>query len=216
MPLVSLCRQWLPLLLFLVSKFANADPVLNEDYIQIDSRITPSGERIELIEFFSYSCLGCYQLGPDLDQWYLGNLKLVNLTLVPIVKNKQSESLARLYYALLALDKLLAVHYDVFGAIHDDRRRLWEVDAQIKWANEYDIRSEEFQRILDSEWVSERVDEARELAKRYPISVTPTLIVDGVYWTTASMVQSRSRLGSILDFLIQKAILRRETLMETR
>ena len=213
---MSLFRQWLPLLLLLVSKFSSADPILNEDYIQIDSRITPSGERIGLIEFFSYSCLGCYQLGPDLDQWYLGNLELVNLTLVPIVKNKQSESLARLYYALLALDKLVAVHYDVFGAIHDDRQRLWEVDVQIKWANEYDIRSEEFQRILYSEWVSERVDEARELAKRYPISVTPALVVDGVYWTTASMVRSRSRLGPILDFLIEKAILRREVLMEIR
>ena len=213
---MSLLRQWLPLLLLLVSKFSSADPILNEDYIQIDSRITPSGERIGLIEFFSYSCLGCYQLGPDLDQWYLGNLELVNLTLVPIVKNKQSESLARLYYALLALDKLVAVHYDVFGAIHDDRQRLWEVDVQIKWANEYDIRSEEFQRILYSEWVSERVDEARELAKRYPISVTPALVVDGVYWTTASMVRSRSRLGPILDFLIEKAILRREVLMEIR
>ena len=79
-----------------------------------------------------------------------------------------------------------------------------------------DIQLEELQRALDSEWVSERVDEARELAKRYPISVTPTLIVDGVYWTTATMVQSRSRLGSILDFLVEKAIMRRETLKGTR
>jgi thiol:disulfide interchange protein DsbA len=200
----------------LFSAFASANPVLNEDYTKYDSRITPSGQRIELIEFFSYSCLGCFQLGPDLDQWYLRNLEAVDLVLVPIVKNRHSESLARLYYALLALDKLALVHYDVFGAIHDDGQRLWEFDALIKWANQYDIQPEELQRALDSEWVSERVDEARELAKRYPISVTPTLIVDGVYWTTATMVQSRSRLGSILDFLIEKAIMRRETLTGTR
>jgi hypothetical protein len=30
------------------------------------------------------------------------------------------------------------------------------------------------------------------------------------------MVQSRSRLGSILDFLVEKAIMRRETLKGTR
>ena len=213
---MSFNRHWVPLILLLFSAFASANPVLNENYIKYDSRITPSGERIELIEFFSYSCLGCFQLGPDLDQWYLRNLELVDLVLVPIVKNRHSESLARLYYALLALDKVAAVHYDVFGAIHDDGQSLWEFDAQIKWANQYDIQSEELQRALDSEWVSERVDEARELAKRYPISVTPTLIVDGVYWTTATMVQSRSRLGLILDFLIEKAIMRRETLTGTR
>ena len=213
---MSFNRHWVPLILLLFSALASANPVLNEDYTKYDSRITPSGERIELIEFFSYSCLGCFQLGPDLDQWYLRNLELVDLVLVPIVKNRHSESLARLYYALLALDKLALVHYDVFGAIHDDGQRLWEFDALIKWANQYDIQPEELQRALDSEWVSERVDEARELAKRYPISVTPTLIVDGVYWTTATMVQSRSRLGSILDFLIEKAIMRRETLTGTR
>jgi thiol:disulfide interchange protein DsbA len=216
MTLVSFYRHWVPLILLLFSAFASANPVLNEDYTKYDSRITPSGERIELIEFFSYSCLGCFQLGPDLDQWYLRNLESVDLVLVPIVKNRHSESLARLYYALLALDKLAAVHYDVFGAIHDDGQRLWEFDAQIKWANQYDIQPKELKRALDSEWVSERVDEARELAKRYPISVTPTLIVDDVYWTTATMVQSRSRLGSILDFLIEKAIMRRETLTGTR
>lgn len=213
---MSFYRHWVPLILLLFSAFASANPVLNEDYTKYDSRITPSGERIELIEFFSYSCLGCFQLGPDLDQWYLRNLESVDLVLVPIVKNRHSESLARLYYALLALDKLAAVHYDVFGAIHDDGQRLWEFDAQIKWANQYDIQPKELKRALDSEWVSERVDEARELAKRYPISVTPTLIVDDVYWTTATMVQSRSRLGSILDFLIEKAIMRRETLTGTR
>jgi thiol:disulfide interchange protein DsbA len=216
MTLVSFYRHWVPLILLLFSAFASANPVLNEDYIKYDSRITPSGERIELIEFFSYSCLGCFQLGPDLDQWHLRNLESVDLVLVPIVKKRHSESLARLYYALLALDKLTAVHYDVFGAIHDDGQRLWDFNAQIKWANQYDIQPEALQRALDSEWVSERVDEARELAKRYPISVTPTLIVDGVYWTTATMVQSRSRLGSILDFLIEKAIMRRETLTGTR
>ena len=213
---MSWYRQWFPLILLLVSEFASADPILNEDYMQFESRMTSPVERIELIEFFSYSCLGCYQLGADLDHWYLGNLERVDLVLVPIVNNRQSESLARLYYALIALDKLAAVHYDVFGAIHDDGQRLWEFDAQIKWANQYDIQLEELQRVLDSEWVSERVDEARELAKRYPISVTPTLIVDGVYWTTATMVQSRSRLGSILDFLVEKAIMRRETLKGTR
>jgi thiol:disulfide interchange protein DsbA len=216
MTLVSFYRHWVPLILLLFSAFASANPVLNEDYTKYESRITPSGERIELIEFFSYSCLGCFQFGPDLDQWYLRNLESVDLVLVPIVKNTHSESLARLYYALLALDKLAAVHYDVFGAIHDDGQRLWEFDAQIKWANQYDIQPEALQRALDSEWVSERVDEARELVKRYPISVTPTLIVDGVYWTTATMVQSRSRLGLILDFLIEKAIMRRETLKGTR
>ena len=116
---MSFYRHWVPLILLLFSAFASANPVLNEDYTKYDSRITPSGQRIELIEFFSYSCLGCFQLGPDLDQWYLRNLEAVDLVLVPIVKNRHSESLARLYYALLALDKLALVHYDVFGAIHD-------------------------------------------------------------------------------------------------
>ena len=213
---MSLYRQWFPLILLLVSEFASADPILNEDYMQFESRMISPGERIELIEFFSYSCLGCYQLGADLDHWYLGNLERVDLVLVPIVNNRQSELLARLYYALVALDKLVNVHYDVFGAIHDERQNLWEIDAQRTWASEYGIDPEEFQRVLDSEWVSERVDQAREFTERYPISVTPTLVVDGVYWTTASMVQSRSRLGPILDFLVEKATLRREMLMEIK
>ena len=78
---MSLYRQWFPLILLLVSEVASADPILNEDYMQFESRMTSPGERIELMEFFSYSCLGCYQLGVDLDHWYLGNLERVDLVL---------------------------------------------------------------------------------------------------------------------------------------
>ncbi|MDC1311100.1 thiol:disulfide interchange protein DsbA/DsbL [Burkholderiales bacterium] len=213
---MSIYLHCLPLIFLFVTESASADPILNRDYAQFGSRIGPARDRIELIEYFSYSCLGCYHFGPDVDQWYLGAPETVDLVLMPIINSKQSESLARLYYALEALQKLLYLHYHVFSAIHNDKQRLWELDAQLKWVNEHGIDPEEFKRQLNSKWVNTRVNEAYQFAKRYPVSVTPTLIIDGTYWTTASMVESASRLAPLLDFLIDKATLKREMLMDVK
>jgi protein dithiol oxidoreductase (disulfide-forming) len=209
---VSLSRQFLPILFLVFAGFVSAEPQLGRDYLKLDARVASPGNRIELIEFFSYSCLGCYQLGPDVDRWYLSQLDDVDLILVPLITNEQSARLARLFYALEALDRLTNMHYEVFRAIHDQENRLWEMHAQLKWVSSYGVNVDEFKKLLNSDQVDERVNKARALAKQYPISVTPTLLIDRTFWTTASMIRSQDRLVPILNFLITESIERRKLL----
>ena len=186
---MSLSRQFLPILFFVFVGFVSAEPQLGSDYLKLDARVASPGDRVELIEFFSYSCLGCYELGPDVDRWYLSQLDDVDLILVPLITNEQSAHLARLFYALEALNRLTHMHYEVFRAIHDQENRLWELHAQLKWVSSYGVNVDEFKELLNSDQVAGRVNNARALAKQYPISVTPTLLIDRTFWTTASMIR---------------------------
>ena len=216
MRLVRLRRQVGSILFLVFVGFVSADePQLGDDYQKLDTQLFPSGARVELMEFFSYSCLGCYQLGPDLDRWYLGQLDDVDLILIPLITNEQSSRLAALFYALETLDRLTHMHYEVFSAIHDQNKRLWEMGAQLEWVSSYGIEVDEFKQLLNSDRIRERVNSARALAKQYPISVTPTLLIDRVYWTTPSMIRSRDRFVPILNFLITQSIGRRKILTGT-
>jgi len=204
-------RQFLLILFLVFVGFVRADePQLGDDYQQLDAQVAPSGDRVEMIEFFSYSCLGCYQLGPDLDRWYLDHLEDADLIRIPLITNEQSARLARLFYALQALDRLTHMHYEVFSAIHDQGNRLWEIKAQLEWVSSYGIDVDEFKELLNSDRIRERINNAHALAKQYPISVTPTLLIDRTYWTTPSMIRSRDRLFPILNFLIAQSNNRRQ------
>ena len=211
---MSLSRQFLPILFFVFVGFVSAEPQLGSDYLKLDARVASPGDRVELIEFFSYSCLGCYELGPDVDRWYLSQLDDVDLILVPLIINEQSAHLARLFYALEALNRLTHMHYEVFRAIHDQENRLWELHAQLKWVSSYGVNVDEFKELLNSDQIAGRVNNARALAKQYPISVTPTLLIDRTFWTTASMIRSQDRLFPILNFLITKSIESRKPLTD--
>ena len=107
------------------------------------------------------------------------------------------------------------MHYEVFSAIHDQNKRLWEMGAQFEWVSSYGIKVDEFKQLLNSDRIRERVNSARALAKQYPTSVTPTLLIDRVYWTTPSMIRSRDRFVPILNFLIAQSIGRRKILTGT-
>ena len=53
--------------------------------------------KVQVIEFFSYACGGCYHLSKHLDAWGQKLPKHVNLTLVPVCFHKAWEPLAKTY-----------------------------------------------------------------------------------------------------------------------
>jgi thiol:disulfide interchange protein DsbA len=192
-------------LVFALQSSGYAEPVLGRDFLELETTVEPSpGAPVEVIEFFSYECRGCYLLGPDLDQWFQSNLNRVDLALVPHISNRRSLELARLYYTLLLMGELTKLHYHVFRAIHDDGWALWDTSEQYKWVETQGVNLDRFRETLSSDLLDQRVSESLRLSEVYPVSVTPTIMVGRRFWTTASMIQSRDRLSPILDYLVDR------------
>jgi thiol:disulfide interchange protein DsbA len=207
--------QVAPLLFFLFVGNSEANPVLGEDFERFDTSSSLVDDDVELIEFFSYSCFGCYQIGPDVDRWLLSKDQTVNFELVPIVKGERSRRLAQMFFTLELMGHLAAMHYEVFSAIHDKGENLWELDARKYWIESKGMDAEQFEEISNSDRVSKRIGEARELGDFFHVITTPTLIIDRRFWTSAGMIQSRDRLAPVLDYLLEQASLNRQSMTQS-
>jgi protein dithiol oxidoreductase (disulfide-forming) len=92
----------------------------------------PAGQ-IEVLEFFAYTCIHCYNFEPLFEDWKKGVRSDVVVRRVPVAFSEAFVPLQRLYYALEGMQQLDALHMKVFKAIHDEKLRLTTPDAILAW-----------------------------------------------------------------------------------
>ena len=77
-----------------------------------------SGAKIEVLEFFQYSCPHCATFEPYLAAWKKKLPSDVDYRRIPIAWDNSTMPHVRIYYTLEALGKLPEMHEKVFAAIH--------------------------------------------------------------------------------------------------
>ncbi|MEO6068224.1 MAG: thiol:disulfide interchange protein DsbA/DsbL, partial [Gemmatimonadales bacterium] len=85
---------------------------------------TDTGNKVEVIEFFSYGCPHCHSLQGPLRAWLKRKPPDVEFKRVPAVFQESWVPLARLYFTVEAMGAIDTLHHDVFTAIHDKKVRL--------------------------------------------------------------------------------------------
>jgi thiol:disulfide interchange protein DsbA len=166
---------------------------------------TEGGNKIEVLEFFQYTCPHCYTYDPVLTNWRKTLAADVEYRRNPIAWDKTTEPHVRTYYTLEALKKTDELHGKVFRAIQVDRRPMLKPDeiADFMAANGIDRKT--WLDAFNSFTVSTRTNRASQVWKAYKVDGTPSMAVDGKYLTAPSMVGSREGSLAVLDFLIARA-----------
>src|SRR5664279_2822062 len=85
-----------------------------------------SGNKIEIIEFFSYGCPHCNDLEPYLQTWFKTMPADVQYRRVPVMFQDRWKPLARIYYTLDALGDEGKLSPAVFQAIHGSGLPLYD------------------------------------------------------------------------------------------
>lgn len=111
-------------------------PQNGKDYLTLSQRApvdTPPG-KVELIEFFWYSCPHCNAFEPQFDAWAKSAAsKDVAVRRMPIAFRDDFVPQQKLYFALEAMGKLDDVHRKVFYAIHAEKNNLATDAAVLGW-----------------------------------------------------------------------------------
>ncbi len=141
----------------------------------------PSG-KIEVIEFFAYSCIHCHNFVPVFKEWIKTLGPDVAVRRNPVGFNAAFEPLQRLYYTLEAMDKLDTHHERVFKAIHDDRQRLNNADAIAQWAQRNGLDKAQFTQVYNSFAVAGKVRRATQMQDAYEVEGTPSLGIAGRFY----------------------------------
>ena len=175
-----------------------------KDYLTLErpaSTDTGAG-KVELLEFFWYSCPHCNAFEPTFAQWIKTAPKDVVVRRVPVAFRDDFAPQQRLFYALEALDWLDKLHARVVQAIHVERLPL-NTDALIQaWVEKQGMDGKKFAEAARSFGVATKVKRAVQLQNEYRVEGVPSLGVAGRYYVDGTLAGSMDRALKVAEFLI--------------
>jgi protein dithiol oxidoreductase (disulfide-forming) len=171
---------------------------------------TQSGNKVEVIEFFSYACPHCDSLQPSLSAWLKRKPADVEFRRIPAVFQDSWLPFARLYYTVEAMGLVDQLHHDIFSAIHRQKIRLQDPKVLFDWVASKGVDKQKFADTYNSFSVQSLTQRAPDVTRRYNVPFTPALVVDGRYLTGPSMTSTGSsvdydRFFKVLDQMIAGA-----------
>ncbi|HEV7802533.1 MAG TPA: thiol:disulfide interchange protein DsbA/DsbL [Burkholderiales bacterium] len=171
---------------------------------------TETGNRIEVIEFFSYACPHCHTLEVPLNGWLKRKPADVEFRRVPVIFNESWVPFARLYYTLEAMGLVDKLHREVFTAIHEQKVRLQDPKVLFDWVATKGVDKQKFMDTFNSFAVQSRTQRSPDTTRRYDVEFTPAVVIDGRYLTAPSMTGTGSsvdydRFFKVVDQLIATA-----------
>lgn len=180
-----------PIQLAAATSVGNGQFVAGRDY----SVLTPArptdvdAGKVEVLEFFAYSCIHCFEIDPILENWKKKKPANVEFVRVPVTWGPQANWHARLFFTLQVLGQLDRLHSKVFDTFHRGGNPLLGNDEdstlriQRAWAEANGIDGAAFEREWKGFAVTTAMQRANQQLRRYPISGTPAIAVAGKYIT---------------------------------
>jgi thiol:disulfide interchange protein DsbA len=175
-----------------------------KDYITLERPVaTEAGNgKIEVLEFFWYSCPHCNQFEPAFEQWAKNAPKDVVVRRVPVAFRDDFVPQQRLYYTLEAMNLVEKMHIRVFTAIHGEKLMLNSDAAVLAWAEKQGIDKTKFEQAYKSFGVATKAKRAVQLQNDFKIEGVPSLGVAGRYYIDGTLAGSMPRALQVADALI--------------
>lgn len=168
-------------------------------------RSTPG--KIDVVEFFWYGCIHCYNFEPKVNAWYKKLPSDVVFTKIPVAYQSQRVNFQghqRLYYTLETMGKLDMAHSKVFEAMHKDKKQLANDEQIFDFAESIGLNREEFANIFKSFGVNAKCAQAKSIFEAYGADGVPTLGIDGKFFTSASLAGSEENAIRVAESLIRR------------
>ena len=179
-------------------------PQEGTDYLTLDKAApteAPTG-KIEVVEFFWYSCPHCNAFEPQLESWIKKLPKDVTIRRVPVSFRPDFEPQQRLYYVLESMGKVEAMQMKVFNAIHLDRQPLTNGDQITAWVEKQGINKAAFVEAYNSFPIVTKVRKATQLQDQYKVQGVPALGIAGRFYTDGTQAGTMERALGVAEYLV--------------
>jgi thiol:disulfide interchange protein DsbA len=165
---------------------------------------TSSGDKIEVLSVFMYTCPHCYDLEPYLLKWKATIPADVAYSAFPAAWNEPAEAFARAFYAAETLGILEASHEKFFAAIHKEHVPLQSLDTIADWYTQFGVTKEAFLSAASSFAVNTKINRSKAMVPRWGVAGTPTMIINGKYRFDVSSAGGHQNVVELMDFLVAK------------
>ena len=191
----------------LLSPLAHAQarkPVAGKDFHILDAKApveAPAG-KIEVVEFFWYSCPHCNIFEPALANWVKALPKDMAFKRSHVAFNDGFVPQQRLFLALEAMGMLEKLHVKVFNAIHSEKVNLAKGDAITDWVVKQGVDKAKFLEQYNSFSVSTKATRSTQLQNAYRVEGVPALGIAGRFYTDGAMAGSMERALQVAEYLM--------------
>lgn len=178
-----------------------------KDYRRLSKPLTPDAPagKIDVIEFFWYSCPHCNAFEPLLESWVKTAPKDLSIRRIPVAFNASFVPQQKLYFALEGLNKLDALHTKVFRAIHVEKQKLAKDDEIFAWIGKQGEDVNKFKDMYNSFAVASLVRKAAQLQEGYSVDGVPSMGVAGRYYTDGTMAGGMPAVLQVVESLAAAA-----------
>ena len=178
-----------------------------KDYLPLDRPVaTEAGNgKVELIEFFWYSCPHCNAFEPTFAQWIKTAPKDVVVRRIPVAFRDDFAPQQRLFFALEAMNLLDSLHAKVFAAIHVDKQPLNTEAAIVEWVGKQGVDKAKFSETYKSFGVASKLKRAVQLQNDYHVEGVPSFGIAGRFYTDGSIAGSMERAVKVAESLIAQS-----------
>lgn len=201
--------------LLLVSTCGAAEPAAatptnweaGKNYFLIDPpQQTASGDKVEVLEVFSYACPHCAHFQPYAEKIKQSLPQGAVFDYMPAVFQPAWEPYARAFYTAQSLGVLEQTHQAVFDALHRDHLPLRTIEDLAGFYAQHGVDRAKFLATSGSFEVESKLSRAVEIVKGAGIDGTPSIIVNGKYRVTAASAGGYDQEIELVDWLVKKEL----------
>jgi thiol:disulfide interchange protein DsbA len=178
-----------------------------KNYFLVDPpQPTASGDKVEVLEVFSYACPHCAHFQPTAEEIRKSLPAGAVFVYMPAVFNPSWEPYARAYYTAESLGVLDQTHQELFDALHRDHLPMRTIDDLATFYAEHGVDKAKFIAMSGSFEVESKLQRASQIVKADGVDGTPSIIVNGKYRVTGVSAGGYPQMVQVVDFLVQKEL----------
>lgn len=184
-----------------------AAPQEGKEYLRLSKPApvdAPAG-KIEVVEFFWYSCPHCNVFEPTFAAWKQKAPANIVVRRVPVAFNASFVPQQKLYFALQSMDNFDAMHVKVFHAIHVERNKLAKDEDIFNWVAKQGVDVNKFKEVYNSFNVSSQVRKATQLQQAYDVEGVPSMGVAGRYYTDGPRAGNMPNVLRVVEYLVAQS-----------
>lgn len=178
-----------------------------KDFLTLERPIaTEAGAgKIEVIEFFWYSCPHCNAFEPSFAQWAKTAPKDVVVRRMPVSFRDDFAPQQRLYFTIETMNLMETLHPKVFAAIHVEKLMLNTDASVLAWAEKQGVDKVKFNEVYKSFGVASKLKRAVQLQNDFKVEGVPSLGVAGRYYIDGTLAGSMDRALKVAESLVAQS-----------
>ena len=180
-----------------------------EHYLLIEEPRRIRSDKIEVMEFFGYACVHCYNFDPILVEWAQNKGDSIKFIQTPALSSEYWRLLGRNFLTYQELGEHDKYHTAFFRAMHGGGRTFADPESLSEFYEQLGGEKQDYIDAFNSVGVASELSKANSMARRLKVAMVPSIVIQGKYLVRTSGSVGPKRMLDVMDYLLAKELAER-------